>query len=191
MDILQIIFGKVRRAVDKMVKDFCSFVSAPWRHIVIKIQWGWLQNVITRNVIKSSSFFSPRRKKCRKIGKKLSAKWQKFCWPIEILEQRTQEGGTSGLVVMGGGHMSKGWEFESQNHILVGHFFTYVFLGKFVSDPVAGKGRLWVMSFICKYKTSTTYPLYETTWRFVLINKWHEYNPPYPKSAFTHNPGTA
>ena len=38
---------------------------------------------------------------------------------------------------------------------------------------IVGKGGLWVMSFIYKYKTSTTYPLYETTWRFVLINKWH------------------
>ena len=35
-----------------------------------------------------------------------------------------------------------------------------------------GKGRLWVTSFIYKYKTSTTYPLYEATQCFVLINKW-------------------
>ena len=42
---------------------------------------------------------------------------------------------------------------------------------------------LWVTSFIYKYKTSNTYSLYETTWRFVLINKWR-----YPQSAFTNNP---
>ena len=29
---------------------------------------------------------------------------------------------------------------------------------------------LWATSFIYKYETSTTYPLYETTWCFVLIN---------------------
>ena len=34
---------------------------------------------------------------------------------------------------------------------------------------------LWVTSFIYKYETSTTYPLYETTRRFVLINKWHSW----------------
>ena len=37
---------------------------------------------------------------------------------------------------------------------------------------IVGKDRLWVTSFIYKYKTSTTYPLYETTWHFILINKW-------------------
>ena len=37
---------------------------------------------------------------------------------------------------------------------------------------IVGKGGLWVMSFIYKYKTSTTYPLYETMQCFVLINKW-------------------
>ena len=31
---------------------------------------------------------------------------------------------------------------------------------------------LWVTSFIYKYKTSTTYPLYETTQCFVIINMW-------------------
>ena len=36
---------------------------------------------------------------------------------------------------------------------------------------IVGKGGLWVTSFIYKYKTSTTYPLYETTQCFVLINK--------------------
>ena len=67
---------------------------------------------------------------------------------------------------------------------------------------IVGKDRLWVTSFIYKYKTSTTYPLYETTWRFVLINKWCLWvqsalstirlihNLPYPQSAFTHNQGT-
>ena len=44
-----------------------------------------------------------------------------------------------------------------------------------------GKDGLWVMSFIYKYKTSTTYPLYETMQRFVLINKWH-------RMSITHNP---
>ena len=36
-----------------------------------------------------------------------------------------------------------------------------------------GKGGLWLTSFIYKYKTSTTYPLYETMRCFVLINKSH------------------
>ena len=36
---------------------------------------------------------------------------------------------------------------------------------------IVGKGRLWVTSFIYKYKTSTTYPLYETMHRFILLNK--------------------
>ena len=40
---------------------------------------------------------------------------------------------------------------------------------------IVGKGTLWVTSFIYKYKTSTTYPLYETTQCFVLINKWHSW----------------
>ena len=43
---------------------------------------------------------------------------------------------------------------------------------KFPSDRIVFKGRLWVTSFIYKYKTSTTYPLYETTQCFILINKW-------------------
>ena len=30
---------------------------------------------------------------------------------------------------------------------------------------------LWVISFIYKYETSATYPLYETTQHFVVINK--------------------
>ena len=51
---------------------------------------------------------------------------------------------------------------------------------------IVGKGGLWVTSFIYKYKTSTTYPLYETTWRFILLHKWHSW----VQSAFTHNPGT-
>ena len=46
------------------------------------------------------------------------------------------------------------------------------------------------MSFIYKYKTSTTYPLYETcNVLYLLINDVHKYNPPYPQSAFTQNPG--
>ena len=36
---------------------------------------------------------------------------------------------------------------------------------------IVGKGGLWVMLFIYKYKTSTIYPLYETTQHLVLINK--------------------
>ena len=41
-------------------------------------------------------------------------------------------GGSPGLVVMGGGSCSKGREFESQHRILDGHFFTYIFVVKFV-----------------------------------------------------------
>ena len=40
---------------------------------------------------------------------------------------------------------------------------------------IVGKGGLWVASFIYKYKTSTTYPLYETTQSFVVINKWRSW----------------
>ena len=36
---------------------------------------------------------------------------------------------------------------------------------------ILGKGGLWVTSFIFKYETSTTYPQYETTQCFILINK--------------------
>ena len=40
------------------------------------------------------------------------------------------------------------------------------------------------MSFIYKYKTSTTHPLYETTGRFVLkINEARECNLPYMQFA--------
>ena len=34
--------------------------------------------------------------------------------------------GSSGLVVMGGDSCSKGRGFESQRHILDGHFFTFI-----------------------------------------------------------------
>ena len=34
--------------------------------------------------------------------------------------------GSPGLVVMGGDSHSKGCEFESQHHILDGHFFTFI-----------------------------------------------------------------
>ena len=41
------------------------------------------------------------------------------------------------------------------------------------------------MSFIYKNKTSTTYPLYETTRHFILIkNDFCEYNLPYPQSRY-------
>ena len=42
------------------------------------------------------------------------------------------ESWSPGLVVMGGDKCSKGREFESQHHILDGHFFTYLFVVKFV-----------------------------------------------------------
>ena len=42
------------------------------------------------------------------------------------------KGGSPGLVVMGGGSWSKGREFESQYRMLDGHFFTYLFIVKFV-----------------------------------------------------------
>ena len=41
-------------------------------------------------------------------------------------------GGSPGLLVMGGDSCSKGRELESQYHILEGHFFTYLFVVKFV-----------------------------------------------------------
>ena len=40
--------------------------------------------------------------------------------------------GSPGLVVMRGDSCSKGCEFESQHRILDGHFFTYLFIVKFV-----------------------------------------------------------
>ena len=42
------------------------------------------------------------------------------------------DGGSPGLVVMGGDSYSKGREFKSRHHILDGHFFTYLFVVKFV-----------------------------------------------------------
>ena len=39
---------------------------------------------------------------------------------------------SSGLVVMGGDSCSKGHVFNSQHHILDGHFFSYLFVVKFV-----------------------------------------------------------
>ena len=41
-------------------------------------------------------------------------------------------GGIPGLVVMGGDSCAKGCEFKSWHHILDGHFFTYLFVVKFV-----------------------------------------------------------
>ena len=41
-------------------------------------------------------------------------------------------GGSPGLVVTGGDSFSKGREFESWNRTLDGHFFTYLFVVKFV-----------------------------------------------------------
>ena len=55
------------------------------------------------------------------------------------------------------------------------HFTNFVqqkLAQKSIHTRIVRKGRLWLTSFIYKYKTSTTYPLYETTWCFILINKW-------------------
>ena len=57
-----------------------------------------------------------------------------------------------------------------------GRLLCEVIVGPGLWDPdcgtrIVGKGRLWVTSFIYKYKTSTAYPLYETTRCFVPINK--------------------
>ena len=41
-------------------------------------------------------------------------------------------GGSPGVVVMGGDSYSKGREFKPQHCILDGHFFTYLFVVKFV-----------------------------------------------------------
>ena len=46
-------------------------------------------------------------------------------------------------------------------------------LEKICRTWIVCKGGLHVTSFIYKYKTSTTYPLYGITQHFVLINKWH------------------
>ena len=42
------------------------------------------------------------------------------------------KGGSTGLVVMRGDSCSKGHEFESGHRILDGHFFTFLFVVKFV-----------------------------------------------------------
>ena len=44
---------------------------------------------------------------------------------------RVKEGGRPGQVVMEGDSCSKGCEFESQHHILDGHFFTLIYFVKF------------------------------------------------------------
>ena len=41
----------------------------------------------------------------------------------------------------------------------------------FCRTRFVGKGGLWGTSFIYKYGTSTTYPLYETMQCFILIDK--------------------
>ena len=58
---------------------------------------------------------------------------------------------------------------------------------------IVGQGGLGVTSFIYMYKTSTTYPLYETTQHFVLINKWRSWVQSalptirlYPQSGYDH-----
>ena len=68
-------------------------------------------------------------------------------------------------------------------------------INKICRSRIVGKDRNWVMPFIYKYKTSITYPLYETMKHFALINKWHLWVQSalpticlYPQSAFTHNP---
>ena len=45
---------------------------------------------------------------------------------VECPKKAFTESGSSGLVVMGGDSCSKSREFESQHHILNGHFFTYL-----------------------------------------------------------------
>ena len=44
----------------------------------------------------------------------------------EPLVTSVLQGGSPGLVVMGGDSCSKGREFESQHHILDGYFFTFI-----------------------------------------------------------------
>ena len=44
-------------------------------------------------------------------------------------------------------------------------------INKICRSRIVGKDRNWVMPFIYKYKTSITYPLYETMKHFALINK--------------------
>ena len=58
------------------------------------------------------------------------------------LKRQTQRKGSPGLVVMGGDSYSKGCGFESGYCILEGHFFTYVFVVKFILC-LKKRGRGW------------------------------------------------
>ena len=49
-----------------------------------------------------------------------------FSASIEINLRHQREGGSTGLVVIGGDSCFKGRGFESWHHILDGHFFTYI-----------------------------------------------------------------
>ena len=60
------------------------------------------------------------------------AKTTNLCSNGGELPNRPYVGRSPGLVVMGGDSCCKGHEFESWQHILDGHFFTYVFLVTFV-----------------------------------------------------------
>ena len=86
-------------------------------------------------------------------------------------------------------HFKKKWSSSSiSNHLNIEH------LNFLHWTRIVCKGRLHITSFIYKYKTSTTYPLYETTRCFILINKWRLWVQSglhairlYMQSAFTCN----
>ena len=58
--------------------------------------------------------FGPLKNRGQKMSVLLST--------AEVKRPRYYNGGSPGLVVMGGDSCSKGHEFESQHHILDGHF---------------------------------------------------------------------
>ena len=52
--------------------------------------------------------------------------WPLFQLIFVLFKQTIQEGGSPGLVVMGGDSCSEGRGFESQHHKLDGHVLTYI-----------------------------------------------------------------
>ena len=60
---------------------------------------------------------------------------------------------------------------KKESFEVLGLVYYLVPLVIFVGPGFWVKADKWIISFIYKYKTYTTYPLYETTQRFILKNK--------------------
>ena len=87
-----------------------------WRHLPTHPS---TQETLSRKMIRPGQILSPTS--CGFVLVSSLAPWYHMV-----------KGGSPGLVVMGGGSCYKGREFESQYHMLDGHFFTYLFIVKFV-----------------------------------------------------------